>query len=137
MGEVRSVSATGGAKGVKPQAYDQIPPEVLRELAEHYGKGAAKYGAKNYLKGYEWSKNVAALMRHLEAWRMGEDIDPENGSPHLVAVAWHAFTLELFRLHPERYGQYNDVQPRRIKQSPGQTTVFDYVDTMHVGGSNG
>jgi hypothetical protein len=42
---------------------------------------------------------VDALMRHLLAFLMGEDIDPETGSSHLIAVIWHCMTLRYFQLH--------------------------------------
>lgn len=101
-GEERVVSPTGGAKGQKMERYDLIPPEPLRLLAEHYGRGAKKYGDDNWTKGYDWSLNFAAMQRHAWAFWGGEDNDPETGSPHMVAVAWHAFTLLAFAsMHPE------------------------------------
>lgn len=99
--EVRSVSSTGGEKGVKIARYDLLPSEPLRLLAEHYGKGAAKYDDNQWRRGYEFSKSYAALMRHAWQWWAGEDIDEETGSPHMAAVAWHAFALlEFAATHP-------------------------------------
>lgn len=101
-GEVRAVSSTGAEKGTKLARYDLVPAEPLRLLAEHYGRGSLKYADRNWEKGYEWSKSFAALNRHLWAFWNGEDIDPETGSPHMAAVAWHAFAmLEYTRTHPE------------------------------------
>lgn len=102
-GEVRTVSATGGEKGVKPQQLHQVPTEFLLALAEHYAIGNAKYpdpeiGRPNWTRGYEWSKSFDALCRHLFAMWGGEWIDPETGSPHIIAVAWHAATLYTFQL---------------------------------------
>ena len=94
--EVRSVSSTGGEKGTKDERVDLIPPEALLKLARHYGIGARKYAAHNWRKGYEWSKSYAALQRHANAFWSGEDIDEETGSPHMAAVAFHAFTLLVF-----------------------------------------
>jgi hypothetical protein len=100
--EVRTVSATGGEKGQKLARFDLIPVGPLTELAKHYGRGAQKYADRNWEKGYEWSKNYAALQRHLFAFWDGEDLDPETGTPHVVAVAWHAFALaEFMNTHPE------------------------------------
>lgn len=87
---------TGGVKGQKLARFDLIPPEPMWALAEHYGKGGLKYGDRNYERGYHWSLNVAALQRHLNQWLRGEDCDSETGSNHLIAIAWHAFTLFLF-----------------------------------------
>lgn len=84
---------TGGEKGSKLARYDLIPAEPLRLLAEHYGRGAQKYEDRNWERGYRWSLSFAALNRHLWAFWNGEDVDPETGSLHMTAVAWHAFAL--------------------------------------------
>lgn len=100
--EIRSVSATGGEKGTKLQRYDLIPAGPLRLLAEHYGAGARKYADRNWERGYEWSKSFAALNRHLWQFWNGENNDAETGSPHIIAVAWHALALAEFACtHPE------------------------------------
>lgn len=105
--ETRTTSSTGGMKGVKPEQYQSIPVRALRELAEHYAKGAAKYEDHNFRKGYEWSKSYSALLRHLLAFWEGEDIDPETGSKHVTAVAWHALALSTFMdEHPEFDDRY-------------------------------
>ena len=114
-GEVRVVDAeTGGMKGSKLARFDMIPPDVLWELAEHYGKGEAKYpsdpetGQPNWQKGYDWRLSVAALLRHLNQFLMGEDFDAETGTSHLIAVMWHAAALRWFQLHG-RGKDYRDV----------------------------
>lgn len=101
--ETRTVNPdTGGEKGVKLERHDLIPTGALAELAEHYGEGAKKYADHNWRRGYEWSKSYAAMQRHARAFWSGEDIDPETGSKHIIAVAWHAFTLATYmEEHPE------------------------------------
>lgn len=98
--EVRITSATGGSKGSKIARFDLIPTGPLWELAEHYGKGAQKYkrvnGKDNWRNGYDWSLSYAALQRHANAFWNGEDIDPENGSKHIIAAAWHCLALAHF-----------------------------------------
>jgi hypothetical protein len=94
--EIRTVSPTGGEKGVKPERFDLIPVEALSVIAQLYGRGAEKYAAHNWRKGYEWSKSYAALQRHASAFWKGEDIDPEMQLPHMAAVAFHALTLITF-----------------------------------------
>lgn len=108
--EVRTVNeVTGGEKGQKLARFDLVPVRPLTALAEHYGKGALKYANRNWERGYDWSLNYAALMRHVTQWWDGEDLDPETGSHHLAAVAWHAFALlEFAETHPEL-----DDRPRR------------------------
>ena len=95
-GEVRTVSTTGGEKGVKEIAFDLLPVEALEEVARLYGRGAAKYSAHNWRKGYEWSKSYAAMMRHATQFWRGEDHDPEMGTPHLASVCFHAMALLVF-----------------------------------------
>lgn len=100
--EVRHVSATGGQKAGNDERYDLIPTEPWRLLARHYGMGAKKYGDDNWRKGYDWRLSFAAMMRHAQQFWAGEDIDEETGSPHLVAVAWHAIAMtEWGWTHPE------------------------------------
>lgn len=124
--EVRITSSTGGQKGSKPERHDLIPTGALRMLARHYGKGAAKYeqvnGRDNWRNGYEWSLSYAAMLRHLTAFWGGEDIDPETGSPHMVAVAWHAFTLLEFMEH---YPELDDRQDPLYRAAPPAPAEYE------------
>ena len=61
-------------------------------------KGVQVSGDRNWERGYRWSLSVGALRRHLSAWLSGESVDPETGSNHLIAVAWHAIALFIFEL---------------------------------------
>ena len=107
-------SSTGASKGSKSARFDLIPAGVLLELAEHYGRGAEKYapvnGRDNWRNGYDWGLSLAALMRHLNAFQRGEDIDEETGSKHMIAVAWHAFTLVEFMNHPDLVETFDNRQ---------------------------
>lgn len=95
--EVRTVDPdTGGEKGMKLARHDLIPMKALHELAEHYGKGCEKYTEHNWRKGLAWSKSYAALQRHITAFWGGEDLDPETGSKHVIASAWHCLTLATY-----------------------------------------
>lgn len=87
---------TGGQKGQKLQRFSLIPAEFLWALAEHYGKGAEKYEDRNWERGYHWSLTVDALERHYTQWKQGESRDPETGSSHLIAMAWHVVALFIF-----------------------------------------
>lgn len=100
--EVRVTSSTGAEKGSKPERYDLIPVEPLRLLARHYHLGSLKYKDRNWEGGYPWSLSYAALQRHANSFWGGEDIDPETGTPHVIAVAWHALALaEYLTTHRE------------------------------------
>lgn len=76
--------------------YDLIPPQTIWALAELYGRGARKYADRNWEGGIEYGRVYAALMRHLELWRMGEDYDPDNGQHHLDSVIWNAVALREY-----------------------------------------
>lgn len=95
--EVRVVDPnTGGAKGSKLQRFDLLPWDSLKLVAEHFGRGAAKYEERNWERGYAWGLSAAALHRHFtEWWQFGVDYDDE-GFHHLTAVAWHALVLLAF-----------------------------------------
>lgn len=110
-GEVRVTDPnTGGMKGTKLARFSLIPAQFLWALAEHYGKGCAKYSDDNWLKGYNWSLSYDALQRHLAQWRMGEEFDQETGSHHLIAAAWHCCALFIF--HRRGLGT-DDITPRK------------------------
>ena len=51
-GEVRSVSSTGGEKGVKIYRYDLIPTIGLKETARQYGMGSLKYQDRQWERGF-------------------------------------------------------------------------------------
>lgn len=94
---------TGGEKGSKLARFDLLPVGPLKQIAEHFGRGAEKYADRNWEKGYDWSLSYAALQRHLNAWWGGEDMDPEfTESSHLAAAAFHVLALlEWSETHPE------------------------------------
>ena len=127
--EVMTESSTGALKAGNDERYDLIPAEALREIAEHFGKGARKYGPDNWRKGMEWSKNFAALNRHLWQFWNGEDIDTETGSKHIIAVAWHALVLATFMdEHPEFDDRFVPTlpprEPRMILADPTDDLVM-------------
>ena len=63
-----------------------IPYSALIAEAKAMMVGAKKYGRSNYKKGHEASQLVAAALRHLHAWNAGEELDAEDGQPHLGSV---------------------------------------------------
>lgn len=116
--ETMHVSSTGGRKAGNDERYDLIPTEPLRLLARHYGVGAKKYDDDNWRKGYDWRSSYAALSRHLNQFWAGEDIDAETGTPHIIAVAWHAFTLaEFSETHPGFDTRLKTVDQRAKRES--------------------
>lgn len=89
---------TGGQKETRLARFDLIPEDVMWALAEHYGRGSKKYADHNWAKGYKWSNSYAACRRHLAKFWMGEDVDAETGSLHVIAAAWHCLALAAFHM---------------------------------------
>lgn len=98
-------TGTGGVKfdAGKPRM-SLLPAHPLTEIAKVLTFGAQKYEAHNWRKGFDYSRVMDALQRHLHAWNEGEDIDPESGLSHLA----HAGCNILFLLEFERRGTGND-----------------------------
>jgi hypothetical protein len=71
-----------------------MPWDLMDRLANHYGKGATKFGANNWRLGQPKSAVFASMMRHLIKYFMGmEDED------HLAALVWGGFNL----MHTDKY----------------------------------
>ena len=65
--------------------YSLIPPETTKALAEVLTFGAKKYAPGNWAKVENGEERyLNALFRHLEAYRSGEDLDPESNFSHLA-----------------------------------------------------
>lgn len=80
------------------ERFDLLPPEALFALAQLYTRGAAKYAARGWEEGMDWSRCFGSLMRHAWKWLRGEDYDEETGAHHMVAVAWNAFALYTYHV---------------------------------------
>lgn len=66
-----------------------IPPEFLAATGRGLTYGANKYAAGNWAEGsgLPHSRLYGALLRHLNAYWSGEDIDAESGNCHLDHAA--------------------------------------------------
>jgi hypothetical protein len=77
-----------GAIGATKTPLALIPPYAMEQTAWVHRLGAEKYGSYNWRQtGVCATTYVAAIMRHLNAWRDGEDLDPESGISHMAHVA--------------------------------------------------
>ena len=73
--------------------YSLIPPETTQALAEVLTFGASKYAPNNWqIVENAKQRYLDALYRHLTAFRLGEELDPESGLHHLS----HALTNVAF-----------------------------------------
>lgn len=77
-----------GAAGSKKAPMWLLPPLALEQTAWVQGLGAKKYGPWNWRRSrVKASTYISAIMRHLQAWAQGEDLDPESAMSHLAHIA--------------------------------------------------
>lgn len=77
-----------GAAGALKAPMHLIPPYALEQSAWVHKLGSEKYGPYNWRDtGVCATTYVSAIMRHLNAWRDGEDLDPESGISHIAHIA--------------------------------------------------
>lgn len=77
-----------GEAGDKKAPMYLLPPYALEQTAWVHKLGASKYGPYNWRRtGVCATTYVSAIMRHLNAWRDGEDLDPESGISHIAHIA--------------------------------------------------
>lgn len=77
--------------------FDLFSPYAIEEMAEVLTQGAEKYSAWNWTEGegFKYTRVYAAARRHLSAFMLGEDLDPETTRFHLA----HAMCCLMFLLH--------------------------------------
>lgn len=116
----------------KGKSRHALIPEFAKEaLADVYTRGAHKYSvykdkqgneiqgkdipfekvgeyeliedaSSNWRLGQDWMGCIDSAMRHIEAWKRGEDFDSELGTYHLANAAWGMFSLlEFYKIFPE------------------------------------
>lgn len=77
--------------------YDLLEPYAIQELVRVFSKGANKYADWNWLNGgMNYSIMLASLKRHVAAFELGEDIDPETGCHHMAQAAWNALGIVTY-----------------------------------------
>jgi hypothetical protein len=98
--------------------YDLVPVWAEQQAVKIFTMGAQKYGDRNWERGMQWSRLIAALKRHLAAFEVGEDYDPESGYLHAAHITANALMLtEYYRINPEgdnRQLQHQHTRPKRI-----------------------
>lgn len=97
----------------------KFPVSAMAKLGEHFCLGTAKYPdteiedtpAKlpNWAKGQLFDEMLMnSILRHLYAFRNGENYDKDFGSHHLIAVAWGLSCLIHQFSNYEKYKQFDD-----------------------------
>lgn len=104
----------------KPDIY-LVPPELFEAVAMIRMYGNEKYHDPDNWKTVEIDRYYSAAMRHLLAWRKGEDKDQESGYPHL----WHAACNLAFMiaLEDKENKETDEKISLKFNDSPQQFTM--------------
>lgn len=78
--------------------WDLVPYDAVNEIAKVLTFGAAKYEARNWEKGMDWSRAFGALQRHLTRWFHGQNKDKETKLTHLANAGCCLFFLLAWEL---------------------------------------
>ncbi len=85
-----------------------VPGDAIIDIAKHFEKGAAVYGARNWEKGIPLSEQLNSLERHLQQEKMGM-----TDEPHARALAWRAVCYLATKLRIE-----NGLLPAELNDMP-------------------
>lgn len=98
-------------------------------VAQYYEAAVMATGTKKY-GAYNWCDNrmkastyYNAMLRHLYAWWIGEDIDPESGLPHIA----HLRSCTGIILDQQEAGRLVDDRPKNL--APTAPAVKVILDT--------
>lgn len=61
-----------------------VSSELMVALAEVRQFGATKYHRDNWKLGFKYTRSIAAALRHIMAFKDGEDLDGESGLTHIA-----------------------------------------------------
>jgi hypothetical protein len=69
--------------------------------------GAQKYGDHNWRGGIKYTRLLGAAKRHIKAFNMGEDLDPESGLSHVAhAICCLGMLLGMINERPDLDDRY-------------------------------
>lgn len=98
--ELTGIDASGkGRLDAGKEPFHRLPPEFLFALANHYEAGARKYpqnDGRGWEKGMAWGRCFSSAMRHVWKFWMGEEVDEETGSHHLIAAIWNLVAIYTY-----------------------------------------
>jgi hypothetical protein len=86
---------TGVKFDEEKERWSLLPIDIVEDIVKVLDFGAKKYGVDNWKKMEDKERYYSAMMRHIVAWRKGEDLDSETGFHHLT----HAMTNIVFLMY--------------------------------------
>lgn len=82
--------------------YDLLPRRALQAVVERLDFGAKRYTPHNWRMGIKYSRLVGATERHLNAFLLGNNIDPDGGLHELSGAAISILMLLEYELEGRR-----------------------------------
>lgn len=90
--------------------HELISAYSMECLAQVLTYGCKKYGPNNWRRGLMWSELIGSMERHMNRFKLGEDVDKESGLPHLSHLIANAtFLLEYMVWHKNGDDRNTDV----------------------------
>lgn len=104
---------TGVKYDAQKARLDLVSPIALLELAKVLEFGSRKYNAHNWRSGIQFSRLIAACLRHVFSYLGGESKDPETGLSHLAhALCNLMFLLEFEVTRPDLDDRYKPAETK-------------------------
>jgi len=112
-----------------------FPASAVAMGAVGMANGAMKYGRNNFrAERVRASIYAAAAQRHLHAWLEGEEVDPDDGVPHLGAVLANIAILVEAQTHGTLLDDRNPGSPAAYRQLIDRLTpLIGELQQKHAG----
>lgn len=104
--QYQTLSETQTKQGIKHDSgkpdLSYISLTLMEEVAKVREFGAKKYSRNNWVLGFQYTRSIAAALRHIMAFNSGEDYDQESNLSHIAhAVCCLEHLLNDIKNHPE------------------------------------
>lgn len=110
--------------------WDLVPYDAVNEIAKVLTFGAAKYEARNWEKGMNWSRAFGALQRHLTRWFHGQDKDKETQLTHLANAGCCLFFLIAWELRKVGTDDRPKLDPKLLEHMDNTDFMNNIFDVL-------
>ncbi|QHZ59813.1 dATP / dGTP pyrophosphohydrolase [Alteromonas phage vB_AmeM_PT11-V22] len=104
---------------------------ALKDMVAVMEFGANKYERNNWQRGFPKDKLLDSMLRHIDAFYSGEDVDPESGLPHVGHIMCNAAFLAYHFGSQSKYWQKKEGE---IDAKEGKFEKF--IDDLFTEGVN-
>jgi hypothetical protein len=73
--------------------------DALADMVKVLEYGSRKYADHNWKKGLKTTEIFESMMRHMQAYMRGENVDPESGLPHTGHIMCNAMFLSYMNTY--------------------------------------